>query len=235
MRLPRGSSTAVAVEAVNRITRSRSEVAAVLSSFHSRVCPHVCLEVCMTRSALAFVAVLAASTGVLAQSPDIDTPLLAAPANMREGATVVKWKADFTYDTLKKGTNRLVCYDRSGQSGSAAVFARVHQHRQPGPRRPEHEVRGGGRQGEGAVRGRRKGRHAREARVRVGVLQPGRPRAREGPSPHHRRGPRRDGAIAGAARQQQAGRCVDHERRHVDRASDDPGVTPIRTQPSGSR
>ena len=36
---------------------------------------------------------------------------------MREGTTVVKWKADFTYDTLKKGTNRLVCYDRSGQPG----------------------------------------------------------------------------------------------------------------------
>ena len=30
----------------------------------------------MTRSALALVAVLATSTGVLAQSPDIDTPLL---------------------------------------------------------------------------------------------------------------------------------------------------------------
>ena len=71
----------------------------------------------MTRSSLALVAVLATSTGVLAQSPDIDIPLLAAPANMREGATVIKWKADFTYDTLKKGTNRLVCYDRSGQPG----------------------------------------------------------------------------------------------------------------------
>jgi hypothetical protein len=27
---------------------------------------------------------------------------------------VIKWKPDFTYETLKKGTNRLVCYDRSG-------------------------------------------------------------------------------------------------------------------------
>jgi hypothetical protein len=71
----------------------------------------------MTRTALALVAVLAASTGVMAQTPDIDTPLLAAPANLREGATVIKWKADFTYETLKKGTNRLVCYDRSGQPG----------------------------------------------------------------------------------------------------------------------
>ena len=71
----------------------------------------------MTRKAFVLVAVLAASTGVTAQNPDIDTPLLAAPANLREGATVVKWKPDFTYDTLKKGTNRLVCYDRSGQPG----------------------------------------------------------------------------------------------------------------------
>ena len=71
----------------------------------------------MTRNALVFAGFLAMSSGVLAQSPDIDTPLLAAPANLREGATVVKWKPDFTYDTLRKGTNRLVCYDRSGQPG----------------------------------------------------------------------------------------------------------------------
>jgi hypothetical protein len=71
----------------------------------------------MTRSPLVIVALLAASTGALAQTPDVDTPLLAAPANLREGATVIKWKPDFTYDTLKKGTNRLVCYDRSGQPG----------------------------------------------------------------------------------------------------------------------
>jgi hypothetical protein len=69
----------------------------------------------MTRNALVLLALLAASTGVFAQTPDIDTPLLAAPANLREGATVIKWKPDFTYDTLKKGTNQLVCYDRSGQ------------------------------------------------------------------------------------------------------------------------
>ena len=52
-----------------------------------------------------------------AQTPDIDTPLLAAPANQREAAMVVKWKPDFSYDTLRKGTNRLVCYDRSGEPG----------------------------------------------------------------------------------------------------------------------
>jgi hypothetical protein len=71
----------------------------------------------MTRSPVVLVALLAASTAAFAQTSEIDTPLLAAPANLREGATVVKWKPDFTYDTLRKGTNRLVCYDRSGQPG----------------------------------------------------------------------------------------------------------------------
>jgi hypothetical protein len=56
---------------------------------------------------------LALSTSAFAQS-DIDKPLLAAPPNMKDAATVIKWKPDFTYDTLKKGTNRLVCYDLSG-------------------------------------------------------------------------------------------------------------------------
>jgi hypothetical protein len=71
----------------------------------------------MTRSALTLAGLVALSGVVLAQSPEIDTPLLAAPANQRAAATVIKWKSDFTYDTLRKGTNRLVCYDRSGQPG----------------------------------------------------------------------------------------------------------------------
>jgi len=71
----------------------------------------------MTRSVLTILGVLFLAHGAFAQTPDIDTPLLAAPANQREAATVIKWKPDFTYDTLRKGTNRLVCYDRSGQPG----------------------------------------------------------------------------------------------------------------------
>jgi hypothetical protein len=67
------------------------------------------------RYALTLMGVLVLTNGLFAQSPEIDTPLLAAPANQREAATVIKWKSDFTYDTLRKGTNRLVCYDRSGQ------------------------------------------------------------------------------------------------------------------------
>ena len=59
---------------------------------------------------------LVVSISALAQAPAdaIATALAAAPANLREAATVIKWKPDFTYDTLKKGTNRLVCFDRSG-------------------------------------------------------------------------------------------------------------------------
>jgi hypothetical protein len=58
----------------------------------------------------------ALSTSTFAQTPaELEIALLAAPANLRDGATVIKWKADFTYDTLRKGTNRLVCMDRSGQ------------------------------------------------------------------------------------------------------------------------
>jgi hypothetical protein len=50
-----------------------------------------------------------------ASQADVDTAVLAAPANLRDQATVVRWKPDFTYDTLRRGTNRLVCYSRSGQ------------------------------------------------------------------------------------------------------------------------
>ncbi len=61
---------------------------------------------------------LALAGSAFAQAPASADPyaaiVAAAPLNQREGATVIKWKPDFTYDTLKKGTNRTVCYDRSG-------------------------------------------------------------------------------------------------------------------------
>jgi hypothetical protein len=57
---------------------------------------------------------LATSAAVFGQSPEIDKPLLAAPAQLKDAATVIKWHADGTYDTLKKGTNKLVCFDKSG-------------------------------------------------------------------------------------------------------------------------
>ena len=75
----------------------------------------------MKRITLFAAGVLAASAAASAQTtPDIDRALAAAPKQMREGATVIKWKPDFTYETLKKGTNHLVCYDRSGEPGRQA-------------------------------------------------------------------------------------------------------------------
>ena len=56
--------------------------------------------------------VLAVSAGAFAQ--ELESALAAAPPNMKEMATVIKWKPDFTYDTLRKGGNSLVCYDLSG-------------------------------------------------------------------------------------------------------------------------
>jgi hypothetical protein len=69
------------------------------------------------------LSILAVSAGAFAQSPDqaaIDKALLAAPGNLKAGATVIRWKSDLTYETLKKGANRLVCYDRSGFPGQQA-------------------------------------------------------------------------------------------------------------------
>jgi hypothetical protein len=79
----------------------------------------------MKRIVLIGVGLLAMSAGSLAQAPAanpaIDRALLAAPRNMRDGAMVIKWKADGTYDTLRPGTNRLVCYDQSGDPAEAPV------------------------------------------------------------------------------------------------------------------
>jgi hypothetical protein len=90
----------------------------------------------MKRIAAIALAISAISTGVLAQGgrgapppapvlepgasqADVDKALLAAPAgNLRAQAMVIKWKpADWTYETLRKGTNRLVCFDKSGLPG----------------------------------------------------------------------------------------------------------------------
>jgi len=73
----------------------------------------------MKRAIAIALGVLAVSAGIYAQSNDaeIERALMPAPRNMRDGATVVHWKADGTYDTIKKGTNPLVCYDWSGMPG----------------------------------------------------------------------------------------------------------------------
>ena len=55
-----------------------------------------------------------------ASQADVDKALIAAPDATKAQATVIKWKPDFTYTTLRKGTNQVVCYDRSGMPGHPA-------------------------------------------------------------------------------------------------------------------
>lgn len=76
----------------------------------------------MKRIVLFGLGVFAVSTTTFAQTTDATTEraLAAAPARTREATTIIKWKPDHTYETLKKGTNRLVCYDRSGEPGQQA-------------------------------------------------------------------------------------------------------------------
>jgi len=56
-----------------------------------------------------------------ASQADVDKALLAAPAQLRGQATVIKWNtSDWTYTTLRKGTNNVVCFDKSGLPGQQA-------------------------------------------------------------------------------------------------------------------
>ena len=81
----------------------------------------------MARLVLIGLGVLAITASTFAQIPQpgppgqYDAALAAAPAQMRDGAMVIKWKADGSYDTLRPGTNRLMCYDQSGDAGEQPV------------------------------------------------------------------------------------------------------------------
>jgi hypothetical protein len=72
----------------------------------------------MKRTILVLV-ILSLSAGAFAQTADpaLEKALLPAPRQMKDAATVIKWKSDLTYDTLRKGTNRLVCYERPVLAG----------------------------------------------------------------------------------------------------------------------
>ena len=66
---------------------------------------------------LAVVGVVSIQTSANAQTAaeTIEHALAAAPRRAREEAAVIKWNADYTYETLKEGTNRMVCYNRSDE------------------------------------------------------------------------------------------------------------------------
>ncbi|MDX1394288.1 MAG: hypothetical protein R3195_07855 [Gemmatimonadota bacterium] len=92
------------------------------------------------RVAILTAAAVLVPVALQAQSADetIQRALAGAPANAREGAMVVRWNADHTYEVLKEGSNTWVCYDRSGEGGrpafavqctSAANLDRIAQNR----------------------------------------------------------------------------------------------------------
>ena len=90
----------------------------------------------MKRIVLIAVSVLAVSTSIWAQGrgapaappplepgasqADVDKAVLAVAETLRAQATVIKFKPDYTYTTLRKGTNSVVCWDKSGFPGQAA-------------------------------------------------------------------------------------------------------------------
>jgi hypothetical protein len=75
----------------------------------------------MKLSSLLVLGVLAVAMSASAQAQTTDPiakALLAAPTEaLAKEATVVKWNSDFTYEVLKQGTNRMVCYDLTGWPG----------------------------------------------------------------------------------------------------------------------
>lgn len=79
----------------------------------------------MTRIVLIVVGLLAVSTSVYAQTNAeiIERALAPAPQRGREATGVIKWNPDYSYETLKESTNRLVCYDRSGDPGRKQPFS----------------------------------------------------------------------------------------------------------------
>jgi len=95
----------------------------------------------MKQIIIALISLLSISTSVDAQTSaeTIEQALAAAPSRARDGATVIMWKPDYTYDILQEGTNNLVCYDRSSDPGrppfsvqctNLANLPRVAQNRQ---------------------------------------------------------------------------------------------------------
>ena len=199
----------------------------------------------MKRIALCLTGIVAASIIAFAQAPagrgvpppppppleagasqaEVDTALLAAPANLKDQATVIKWKPDQTYTTLRKGTNRLVCYDRSGfplqQAFSIECTMLGNLDRVAQNMKIE------------ALGDRAKAQAAFDELEKNGMrVKPEFGSVfyhTQGPEQARARGPRddcrpgRDDGDAGAARLRPRRRRMDHERGHDDRSPHDSG------------
>jgi len=72
---------------------------------------------CVLAMTAALAVDLAAQRG---DAATIERALAPLSGRQAEGAAIVAFNADHTWRTLKEGTNRWVCYDRSGEAGQAA-------------------------------------------------------------------------------------------------------------------
>src|SRR5436309_16091470 len=92
--------------------------------------PHPDWRPFMTRTAVFIVMVMAVSTSALAQGgrgapappapleagawqADVDKAVLALPEHLRNHVMVISSKLHYIYDPLRKGSQGLVCFDRS--------------------------------------------------------------------------------------------------------------------------
>ncbi len=155
----------------------------------------------MKRIAPIVISLMGLAGGAFAQTvtDPIQKALLAAPARAKkEEITVIKWKPDFTYETLQKGSGTMVCYDLSGFPGhppftvectSMANLPRVAQNLKYEAMGDRKTVQmDAGKSGKGWYQG--------EARVRIGVHPLHGARSGTRFSPHHHRGAGRNGAIS---------------------------------------
>ncbi len=71
----------------------------------------------MKRILLAIISVLTVSAGAQAQTPaeTIAIAIETSPVRFGGEVTLITWNADYTYETVKEGTNTMVCYDRSDE------------------------------------------------------------------------------------------------------------------------
>ena len=71
----------------------------------------------MKRMIVVLVSTLLSAVAVHAQTPAevIEQAVSKSPLKFPGVATLIKWKPDFTYDIVRKGTSTLACYDRSDE------------------------------------------------------------------------------------------------------------------------
>lgn len=79
----------------------------------------------MRRTILVLVGMTWVAAAAHAQTPAevIEQAVSKSPLRFPGEATIIKWKPDYTYDVVRKGTNTLTCYDRSDERGRTPFAA----------------------------------------------------------------------------------------------------------------